>query len=68
MGKIIKVRCNGPDKHVNEIDLDIVLRRTTVLRGAPAKTDTSIPDRWVHRCDSCTYNVIVTRQMIEENL
>ncbi len=68
MGKTIQVRCDGPEKHVNDIDLDIVLRRTTVLRGAPAKSGTSIPDRWVRRCRSCTHDVIVTRQMIEENL
>jgi hypothetical protein len=68
MGKIIKVRCNGPQRHENEIDLDIVLRRATVLRGAPAKGDPAIPNRWLRRCSVCTYNVIVTRQVIEENL
>ena len=69
MAKTIKVRCNGPDKHVNEIDLEAVLRPTTVLRGAPAESETEIPERVVLGCHFCTVGkVIVTRAMIEENL
>ena len=34
MAKTIKVRCNGPGRHVNEIGLDEALEPTVVLRGA----------------------------------
>ena len=69
MAKRIKVRCNGPDKHVNEIDLEAVLRPATVLRGAPAENETKIPERVVLGCRSCTVGkVIIERAVIEENL
>ena len=69
MPKIIKVRCNGPNKHVNEIDLDKLDQKTVVLRGSPATQQKYVPDRLILPCRFCTEgNVIVTRVMIEENL
>ena len=69
MAKTIKVRCNGPGRHINEIDLEAVLRPTTVLRGAPAENETKIPERVVLGCRSCTVGkVIIERAVIEENL
>jgi len=69
MAKTIKVRCNGPGKHVNEIDLEAVLRPTVVLRGAPGENEAKIPERVVLGCHFCTVGkVIITRAMIEENL
>ncbi|NLZ04338.1 MAG: hypothetical protein GXY19_04130 [Phycisphaerae bacterium] len=68
MGKIIKVRCNGPEGHVNEVDLDEVLREDVVLKQAPAREGRRIPERLVLPCRFCTVGkVIVTREMIEEN-
>ena len=49
MASTIKVRCNGPDKHVNEIDLDEALKPTTVLRGA-STDERRIPKRLVPWC------------------
>jgi hypothetical protein len=68
MAKIIKVRCNGPEKHVNEVDVDTMLRPTTVLRGESQSSDFSMPARWVLGCRYCTHKVIVTRQMVKESL
>ena len=69
MGKIIKVRCNGPEKHINDVDLEKALRTTPVLRGAPVKADRRIPERIVLPCQFCTAGkVILERKVIEENL
>ena len=76
MAKIIKVRCNGPNGHINEVDLDKALGETVVLRGGPAVQQSpvkagagNLPDRLILRCQSCTEGkVILTRDMIEENI
>jgi len=74
MQKIIKVKCNGPNKHVNEIDLVKALGETVVLRGSPevqqsAVQKGSVPERLVLNCQFCTEGkVILTRDMVEENL
>ena len=68
MPKIIKVRCNGPGKHINEVDLEKALGTTPVLRGV-STTERQIPERVVKPCQSCTVGtVIITREMFEENL
>jgi hypothetical protein len=68
----IKVKCNGPEHHVNEIDLDKVLRRYTVLKGSQddydALNQADIPERVVLNCRECTFKVNITRAMIKENL
>jgi len=69
MATIIKVRCTGKEQHVNEIDLDIVLGSNVVIHGTPIDTGRPIPARIVRRCDVCAEGkVILTREMIEENL
>lgn len=68
MSRIIKVRCNGAERHVNEVDLDDVLKEDVVLRGAPARAGRRIPERLVLPCRDCTGKVNITRAMIEENL
>ncbi|MDQ3744031.1 MAG: hypothetical protein M3444_06600 [Acidobacteriota bacterium] len=66
MGQVIKVRCNGPNRHVNEVDLDAALREETITRGADAFSG-SAPERVVLRCRECVDgSVILTRAMIEE--
>ncbi len=69
MPNIIKVKCTGPDEHVNEIDIEQVLGTDVVLHGTPIETGRPIPQRIVRRCDVCVEGkVIITREMIAENL
>ncbi len=69
MPKIIKIKCNGPDKHINEVDLDKALGTTVVSRGGPTKIERPIPERVVKKCQFCTVGkVILMREMFEENL
>lgn len=64
MAKIIKVRCNGSGKHINEMDIDKITRPTIAVRGHPRQ---SLQDRYVLPCQYCTDGkVIVTRAMIEQ--
>lgn len=64
MSKILKVRCNGSGKCVNEVDIEKITKPTIVVRGGPKP---SLQDRYVLPCQSCaTGKVIVTRKMIEE--
>ena len=69
MAKIIKVKCTGPEQHENEIDLDDVIGSDVVIYGGPIATGRDLPARIVRRCDICDQGkVILTREMIEENL
>jgi len=70
MPRIIKVRCTGAGKHVNDIDLDKALQPAVVLRGVglPA-TPREIPERLVLSCQQCTKGqVILTRAIMEKRL
>ena len=68
MARIIKVRCNGPGRHINEIDLDEVLKPITVYRvigERPAIEDWKIPERLVLPCrHGGEGKVVLTRKMI----
>jgi hypothetical protein len=69
MPKIIKVKCTGPEQHENEIDLDDVIGSDVVIYGGPIVAGRQLPAKIVRRCDICDQGkVIVTREMIEENL
>ena len=69
MANIIKVRCTGAGQHVNEIDLEDVLGTDVIMHGTPIDTGRPIPQRIVRRCEVCPEGkVIITREMIEENL
>jgi hypothetical protein len=67
MNQIIKIKCNGPNQHVNDIDLGKVLQPTTVVRSTllgfrPGPPE--IPERLVLRCRFCTEGrVVITREM-----
>jgi len=66
MGKKMKVRCTGPNKHVNEVDLDDALREDPLARRGGASSAPA-PERVVLRCRECVDGrVILTRAMIEE--
>ena len=69
MAKIVKVRCNGSGKHVNEVDVEKALKTHVVLRGKPASEHPPIPQRLVLDCQDCSEGkVILTREQIEANL
>ncbi len=69
MAKIIKVKCTGPGQHENEIDLDDIIGGDVVIYGSPIAAGRDLPARVVRRCDICDQGkVILTRDMIEENL
>ena len=64
MVRMIKVRCNGSGKHVNELDLDKYTKPQIVVRGQPKS---NLPERLVIPCQHCTEGkLIITRKMIEE--
>ena len=68
MARIIKVRCNGPEHHVNEIDLDEVLKPFPVYRvmaTGPGAANREIPERLVLPCQHGSEGkVVLTRDMI----
>jgi len=69
MEKIIKVKCTGAGRHINEINLEDLLGQNVILYGAPIDTGRHIPERIVRKCDVCEEGkVVLTREMIEENL
>ncbi len=62
MARTIKVKCNGPGKHINQVDVDTCLEKQPVHKGSTA----AVPERTVLNCQECTEGkVIVTRTMIE---
>ena len=68
MAEIIKVRCNGPKQHVNEVDIREALREQPIARNFYfSLTQPDVPDRIVLFCRECTDGkVILTRAMIEQ--
>ncbi len=74
--KIVKVKCNGPDKHINDIDLIKMLKGTTILRAAPEPSSSKqtsnymdIPERLVLQCKTCAVGrVILEQNQIKEVL
>lgn len=66
MAHTIQIKCNGPNQHVNEVDLDKALRPTPVVRGGPPPVR---PERVVIPCRSCTEGkIVLSRTMIDEIL
>ena len=66
MAETIKIRCNGPAQHVNEVDLGEALREQPITRSV-LFTSPDIPDRIVLHCRECADGkVILTRAMIEQ--
>jgi hypothetical protein len=65
MPKIIKIRCNGSEKHVNEVNLEKYSKPTIVVRGG---TKSNSPERLVIPCQHCSEGkVIITREMMEKS-
>jgi hypothetical protein len=66
MAEQIKVKCNGAQAHVNEINLDDVLKRDVVVRGT-ATPALDLPERLVLKCRHCAEGrVVITREMLEQ--
>ncbi|MDZ7265190.1 MAG: hypothetical protein ONB16_11430, partial [candidate division KSB1 bacterium] len=64
MAKIIKVRCNGKNHHVNEVDIDEITKPTLVVRGEPLR---QLRERYVVPCKYCSDGqVVITKKMIDE--
>jgi hypothetical protein len=70
MSKKIKVRCNGQEHHVNEIDLERLREPTYVVRGGKRATHLPNPHDVEYplyeNCRYCAGHVIITREMVEE--
>lgn len=63
----IKVRCNGTDRHINEIDLERLLRPTYVVRGDnPAINLDDVEFPLYEDCRYCAGQVILTREIAEQ--
>ena len=66
MGQVIKVRCNGANRHVNDVDVESALMKAPVAREADFSSS-GVPERIVLRCRECAEGrVILTRAMIED--
>jgi len=72
MPKIIVVRCNGPNRDENEVDLEKALTKIPVMRGAsPHRPDDkrTLPQRIVIPCRYCSAGkVIIDRAMMDAGL
>jgi hypothetical protein len=67
MSKTIKVACNGSDHHVNEIELEKILKPVIVTRSAAPAQAGKIPERSTFHCRFCKEGkVIITREMVED--
>jgi hypothetical protein len=59
----IKVRCNGAGGHINDIDLEKIVKPVVVTRSAKRE----IPERSVLKCKFCQEGrIVITREMVEE--
>jgi hypothetical protein len=67
MSRKIKVRCNGPERHINELDLERLLTPTFVVRGDnPASNLDDIEFPLYEDCRYCAWQVIITRETAEQ--
>lgn len=67
LGRKIKVRCNGPERHINEIDLERLLEPTYVVRGDnPAINLNNVEFPLYDDCRYCAGQVIITREIVEQ--
>jgi hypothetical protein len=63
----IKVRCNGPEPHVNEIDLEQLLESIFAVRGDMpdiSPDDSEFP--LYEYCRRCSGHVIITKEIAEQ--
>lgn len=69
MAKLVKIKCNDAEQHVNEVDLDRALEEAVVYRGTEARRQ-NLPERVTLRCQvsGCIGRIVITRPMLEEML
>jgi hypothetical protein len=67
MGRTLTIRCNGPEPHENEVNIDALFTPCFVVRED--NPDDALPRRRVLDCKECSSGkVIVTREMVKEKL
>jgi hypothetical protein len=67
MNKKIKVRCNGQERHINEIDLDRLLKPIFVVRGDDPVIDfDGVEFPLYEDCRYCAGHIIITREIAEQ--
>ncbi len=59
---MMRVRCNGPENHINEVFIDDILKPKAVYRSGSSTP----PERTVLNCTRCDSQVIISREMIEQ--
>jgi hypothetical protein len=66
----IKIKCNGPTPHLNEVDLDKLPQPVMVVKSSqPVHSLPQPPERQVLKCRFCTEGrVVITRKMIQAHL
>jgi hypothetical protein len=71
MSQIIRKRCNGREKHINDFTRDELLRKIPVTKRASAIPSASadLPKELVFKCRNCTEGrVVFTRSDLERLL
>ena len=73
MSKKIKLRCNGTEHHINEIDLEKLIESTFIVKGGnppprpPGPTNLDDVEFPLYEdCRYCDGQVIVTREFAEQ--
>jgi len=67
MEQIIQIKCNGPNEHINEIDLVGLLKPTVAARGTDSPHE--IKERYSLKCLHCSEGrVVITGEMLREML
>ena len=70
MSGTIKVRCNGPERHINDIDLERLLEPTFVTKGPNQASSLSnladVEFPLYEDCRYCSGRVIITREIVEK--
>lgn len=68
MAKIMKIKCNGQEGHVNSVKLEELKKSTPVMRGAGRSPSSGVfPERSVLPCQHCSDGqVVITKAMIAE--
>jgi hypothetical protein len=69
MANTIKIKCNGAEPHVNNIDLDNALSEALIYKGLETWLQ-DLPERVTLRCQEsgCTGRIVITGLMLQEML
>ena len=68
MAETIQIRCNGEGKHINTVNIKEFLEGYVDVYRGDTSFHNEIPERMVKRCAECSAHIIVTKQMVTENL